>query len=51
MESLTRLVIRTQAYLQVLTLLVNKAEIRDMSKKSTVEFLIVTNSLHAKQVI
>ena len=42
MESPTRLVIHTQAYLQVLTLLVNQAEIRDMSKLSFVEFYIVT---------
>ena len=42
MESPTRLVIHTQAYLQVLTLLVNQAEIQDMSKLYFVEFYIVT---------
>ena len=48
METPTRLVIHTQAYLQVLTLLVNQAEIRDMSKKSTVEFYIVTQLFTSK---
>jgi len=42
MESPTRLVIHTQAYLQVLTLVINQAEIQDMSKLSFVEFYIVT---------
>jgi hypothetical protein len=32
MGSPTRLVIHTQAYLQVLTLVINQAEIQDMSK-------------------
>ena len=48
MESPTRLVIHTQAYLQVLTLLVNQAEIRDISKKSTVELYIVTQLFTSK---
>jgi len=48
MESPTRLVIHTQAYLQVLTLLVNQTEIRDMSKKSTVEFYIVIQLFTSK---
>ena len=48
MESPNRLVIHTQAYLQVLTLLVNQAEIRDMSKKSTVEFYIVNQLFTSK---
>ena len=47
-ESPTKLVIHTQAYLQVLTLLVNQAEIRDMSKKSTVEFYIVIQLFTSK---
>ena len=47
-ESPTRLVIHTQAYLQVLTLLVNQTEIRDMFKKSTVEFYIVTQLFTSK---
>ena len=42
MESPTRLVIHTQAYLQVLTLVINQAEIQDMSKLSFVKFYIVT---------
>ena len=41
MESPTRLVIHTQAYLQVLTLVINQAEIQDMSILSLVEFYIV----------
>ena len=45
MGSPTRLVIHTQAYLQVLTLLVNQAEIRE---KSTVEFYIVTQLFTSK---
>jgi len=42
MESPTRLVIHTQAYLQVLTLVINQAEIQDMSKLTFVEIYIVT---------
>ena len=41
MGSPTRLVIQTQYYLQVLTLVINQAEIQDMSKLSFVEFYIV----------
>ena len=48
MGSPTRLVIQAQYYLQVLTLLVNQAEIRDMSKKSTVELYIVTQLFTSK---
>ena len=48
MESPTRLVIHTQTYLQFLTLLVNQAEIRDMSKKPTVELYIVTQLFKSK---
>ena len=48
MGSPTRLVIQAQYYLQVLTLLVNQAEIRDMSKKTTVEFYIVTQLFTSK---
>ena len=48
MESPTRLVIHTQAYLQALTLVINQAEIQDMSKKSTVEFYIVTQLFTSK---
>ena len=48
MESPTRLVIHTQTYLQFLTLLVNQAEIRDMSKKPTVELYIVTQLFTSK---
>ena len=50
MESPTRLVIHTQAYLQVLTLLVNQAEIMDMSKKSTDKFYIVTQLFTRKTI-
>ena len=45
-ESPTRLVIHTQAYLPVLTLLVNQAEIR--AKKSSFEFYIVTQLFTSK---
>ena len=48
MESPTRLVIHTQAYLQVLTLLVNQAEIQNMYKKPTVELYIVTQLFTSK---
>ena len=42
MGSPTRLVIQAQYYLQVLTLVINQAEIQDMSELSFVEFYIVT---------
>ena len=48
MESPTRLVIHTQAYLQVLTLVINQAEIQDMSKLPIVEFYIVTQLFTSK---
>gem|GEM_PF-862340 len=48
MESPTRLVIHTQAYLQVLTLVINQAEIQDMSKLSFVEFYIVAQLFTSK---
>ncbi len=48
MESPTRLVIHTQAYLQVLTLVINQAEILDMSKFSIVESYIVTQLFTSK---
>ena len=48
MESPTRLVIQTQYYLQVLTLVINQAEILDMSKFSFVEFYIVTQLFTSK---
>jgi hypothetical protein len=48
MESPTRLVIHTQAYLQVLTLVINQAEIQDMSKLSFVEFYIVPQLFTSK---
>ena len=50
MESPTRLVIHTQTYLQFLTLLVNHAEIRDMSKKPTVGLYIVTQLFTSKTI-
>jgi len=48
MGSPTRLVIQTQYYLQVLTLVINQAEILDMSKFSIVEFYIVTQLFTSK---
>ena len=48
MESPTRLVIHTQAYLQVLTLVINQAEILDMFKFSFVEFYIVAQLFTSK---
>ena len=48
MESPTRLVIQTQYYLQVLTLVINQAEILDMFKFSFVEFYIVTQLFTSK---
>ncbi len=48
MGSPTRLGIQTQAYLQVLTLVINQAEIQDMSKLSFVEFYIVTQLFTSK---
>jgi len=41
MGSPTRLGIHTQAYLQVLTLVINQAEIQDMSKKSSLSNFIL----------
>ena len=49
-ESPTRQVINTQAYLQVLTLIVNQSGFRDISKKSTVEFYIVTQLFTSKTI-
>ena len=48
MESPTRLVIQTQYYLQVLTLVINQAEILDMFKFSFVEFYIVAQLFTSK---
>ena len=48
MGSPTRLVIQTQYYLQVLTLVINQAEILDMSKFSIVESYIVTQLFTSK---
>ena len=50
MGSPTRLGIQTQAYLQVLTLVINQTEIQDMSKLSIVEFYIVTELFTRKTI-
>jgi hypothetical protein len=48
MGSPTRLVIQAQYYLQVLTLVINQAEILDMFKFSFVEFYIVPQLFTSK---
>ncbi len=48
MGSPTRLVIQTQYYLQVLTLVINQAEILDMFKFFFVEFYIVAQLFTSK---
>ena len=48
MGSPTRLVIQTQYYLQVLTLVINQAEILDMFKFSFVEFYIAAQLFTSK---
>ena len=48
MGSPTRLVIQAQYYLQVLTLVINQAEILDMFKFSFVEFYIVAQLFTSK---
>jgi len=48
MGSPSRLVIQTQYYLQVLTLVINQAEILDMFKFSIVEFYIVAQLFTSK---
>ena len=48
MGSPTRLVIQTQNYLQVLTLVINQAEILNISKFFIAEFYIVTQLFTSK---